>query len=159
MRRKDKEISDWKDIEALLESECILHLAMIDQKEPYLVALNYGFEGKALYFHSSREGRKMEIMSRPQCGRVCFMVDRFQGVLERKTDSPVPSFTTRFKSVIGWGHITRETNLEAIRHGLNTIIFQSTRKVTNYSFAGCQEKIELLRLDIDTVSGKQSTID
>ena len=159
MRRKDKEISDWADIKAILEAECILHMAMIDGNEPYLVALNYGFDGKTLYFHSGKEGRKIDILSKSECCRVCFMVERYHGIVERATGSPVPSFTSRFQSVIGRGNVRRETDPETIRRELNRIIFQSTRKQTDYTFTACQGKTELFRIDIETASGKQSAMD
>jgi hypothetical protein len=159
MRRKDKEITAEVEIKAILAAECIFHVAMIDAEEPYLIALNYGFDGTALYFHSGLEGRKMKLFLRPQGTRVCFMVDRFQGILERQTNSPVPTFTSQYRSVIGWGSVKRETDPDLIRRGLNLIILQATQKMTYYHFSSCQEKTALFRLDIETMTGKQSPMD
>ena len=68
MRRKDREITD---ICAILElvSECkVCRLAMTDGGVPYIVPLNYGYEyadgALTFYFHSAKEGRKLEILKR-----------------------------------------------------------------------------------------------
>jgi hypothetical protein len=158
MQRKDKEMSNWATIKAFLDKECILHLAMIDGNEPYMVTLNYGIEGKKLFFHSSQKGRKMDILSRPQGNLVCFMVSRFHGIVKQEINSSEPHFSSRYQSVFGCGTVRCETDPAVIRHGLNLIVFQAIRKKTDYAFPSCQDRVNLLRLDIEKISGKDSAM-
>lgn len=68
MRRKDREITDICAILDLV-SECkVCRLAMTDGGVPYIVPLNYGYEyadgALTFYFHSAKEGRKLEILKK-----------------------------------------------------------------------------------------------
>ena len=77
MRRKDREITH---IHAILDlvSECrVCRLAMTDGGVPYIVPLNYGYEyadgALTFYFHSAKEGRKLEILKKNPM--VCLELD------------------------------------------------------------------------------------
>ena len=66
MRRSDREITDLGEILSIINDCKVIHLAMVDDGEPYLLPLNFGYacEGGAFSFfcHSAREGRKLDIL-------------------------------------------------------------------------------------------------
>lgn len=74
MRRKDREVRDIKEIINILEKCKTAHVAMIDNGMPYVVPLSYGYvleNGElTLYFHSAKEGRKIDILK--ENNKVCF---------------------------------------------------------------------------------------
>jgi len=75
MRRKDREVTDIREIEEILRLCKTCHVGMIDGDTPYVVPLNYGYrifnsDTIALYFHSAHEGRKIDVLRRNR--RVCF---------------------------------------------------------------------------------------
>jgi len=75
MRRKDREVTDIKDIEKILLQCKTCHVAMVDDGAPYVVPLSYGYRVLdknvlELYFHSALEGKKLDILKRDN--RVCF---------------------------------------------------------------------------------------
>jgi len=75
MRRKDREVKGWEGIEDIILRCRTCHLAMVDGGMPYVVPLSFGYRLMGggtleLYFHSAREGRKMDILRRDN--RVCF---------------------------------------------------------------------------------------
>lgn len=91
MRRKDREITD---ICAILElvSECkVCRLAMTDGGIPYIVPLNYGYEyadgALTFYFHSAKEGRKLEILKKNPA--VCLELDGRASLLKPRTPAPM----------------------------------------------------------------------
>ena len=63
MRRQDREISDFSEIIRIIESCDCCRLGFVDNREAYIVPLNFGYEIKGsdltLYFHSAKEGRKI----------------------------------------------------------------------------------------------------
>ena len=65
MRRSDREITDLGEILSIINDCKVIHLAMVDDGEPYLLPLNFGYsyENGAFSFfcHSAREGRKLDI--------------------------------------------------------------------------------------------------
>lgn len=68
MRRKDREVKDMDGIFDIVERCNVVHLGMVDNGKPYVVALNFGYEregnGLILYLHCAMEGRKIDILLR-----------------------------------------------------------------------------------------------
>ena len=62
MRRKDREISDLGEIESIIQRADICRLAFCDRGKPYVVPLCFGYRRGAIYFHSAREGRKLDMI-------------------------------------------------------------------------------------------------
>jgi len=44
MRRKEREITDLKEIEEIITNNIICRIAFSDGKMPYIVAMNYGYQ-------------------------------------------------------------------------------------------------------------------
>lgn len=63
-RRKEKEIEDSNDINAIIASQKYITIALCKNDEPYLVTLSYGYDpaGTCFYFHCSPEGKKIDIL-------------------------------------------------------------------------------------------------
>ena len=100
MRRKDREITHIHTILDLV-SECkVCRLAMTDGGVPYIVPLNYGYEyadgALTFYFHSAKEGRKLEILKKNPT--VCLELD---GRGELVEDANPCAYGYTFASVIG----------------------------------------------------------
>lgn len=76
MRRRDREITEMEEIINILEKCKTADIAMIDAGRPYVIPLSYGYEvvknQLILYFHSAREGRKIEILKHNNS--VCFSI-------------------------------------------------------------------------------------
>ncbi|TRO50797.1 hypothetical protein E2P71_09970 [Candidatus Bathyarchaeota archaeon] len=64
IRRKDKEITDKKQLAKTLNEPSYITLAMVDQGEPYLVSLSHWYDEaeNCIYFHSASEGKKLDIL-------------------------------------------------------------------------------------------------
>lgn len=64
--RREREVTDMNTILAILDKCKIVHIAMIDGDEPYMVTMNYGYtmeDGKlTLYVHGATAGRKLDIL-------------------------------------------------------------------------------------------------
>lgn len=73
MRRKDKQIVDNQLIEKILNVAEVIRLSMVDNDEPYLVAMNYAYDNGCLYMHSAKEGRKIDILKKNN--KIAFQTD------------------------------------------------------------------------------------
>ena len=62
MRRKDQEIADRKDIDAIIGRALSCRLAMCDGDEPYIVSMSYGYDGASLYVHGAEQGKKIDVL-------------------------------------------------------------------------------------------------
>lgn len=67
MTKRERQITDQKEILDILDRSVIMHLGLVDGDEPYVVPMNYGYtmdeDGKlAIYIHGAVRGRKLDIM-------------------------------------------------------------------------------------------------
>jgi uncharacterized protein len=58
MRRKDREITDRAEIDAILSEAVVCRLGLVDGSEPYIVPMCFGYDGTFLYLHSAPEASK-----------------------------------------------------------------------------------------------------
>ena len=98
MRKKEREIKDKAILEQLLMQSRICRLGLFDGKWPYVVPVNMGYEPGRIYFHSSKKGKKMDILRNNP--NVCFELD---ADVEIVTGEKPCDWTTYYKSVIGFG--------------------------------------------------------
>jgi uncharacterized protein len=149
MRRKDKEVTDLEAINEILKDAKICHLGFIDNNEPYIVPVNFGYEENHIYFHSALEGRKVDIIKK--YNKVCFnVITGFQVKY-----IPPDGCTMKYKSVSGVGTpIILKDPEEKIR-GLKTIMRQSL----GHEFKFPLERLDsvlVVRIDIQEITGKQA---
>ena len=123
MRRKDREIADRAEIDAIIRSAKVMHLALADNNIPFLVPVYYAYDGMALYFHSARAGTKIEIMKRNN--NVCFEISVDQGVIE---SDAACDFEAKHRTVVGFGKAAFiEDEAEKIK-ALDMIVAQFSSK-------------------------------
>lgn len=109
MRRSDRKIEDLTRIDEVISRCGICNLA-INGKDgyPYIVPLSFGYEltqtGLTLYFHSAKEGLKMDLLNRDS--KVAFSLCHDLGV---HFVSPGCAATQYYESVLGQGSITPVT--------------------------------------------------
>lgn len=154
MRRKDREITDFNEILAIMEKCDVCRLAMVDNSLPYVVPMNFGFtaeNGKVtLYFHSAKEGRKIDILKMNPT--VCVEMDCSHQLI---TGEKACDFTMDFESIIGSGKAEFIDSEEEKKFALTQIM----RK---YSDAGTFEfdetllkRTTIIKVVVSDVSGKR----
>ena len=66
MTKRERQITDEKQIRGILDTAKILHLGLAVDNEPYVVPMNYGYtmeDGKlVLYLHSAVRGKKLDMI-------------------------------------------------------------------------------------------------
>jgi nitroimidazol reductase NimA-like FMN-containing flavoprotein (pyridoxamine 5'-phosphate oxidase superfamily) len=74
IRRKEKEITDNREIHEIIKNGKYTSISMSKENEPYIITLSYGYDqiNNALYFHCATEGQKIDfIESNPYvCGTI-----------------------------------------------------------------------------------------
>jgi nitroimidazol reductase NimA-like FMN-containing flavoprotein (pyridoxamine 5'-phosphate oxidase superfamily) len=118
MRRKEKEITDRLKINKILDEAQVCRMAFARDNEPYLVPLFFGYDGRCLYFHTAREGRKLDFLEANH--RVCFEVERSVKLVPH--DARACTWSAHYESVVGVGWVTELLGLEERQQGLNQIM-------------------------------------
>jgi hypothetical protein len=151
MRRKDKEITDKKFVEDILSKAEICRIAMVNNGQPYLVPVNYGYYDNAIYIHSAAKGKKIDILK--QNNRVCFEVDYGHEV---QKDALACNWTAKYRSLIGFGTVDILTGDEEKRFGLDRIMEHYGSAENNIYKEKNVESIVVLKINIEEVTMKQS---
>lgn len=102
MTRRELEVTDPQVIRDILDKSKILHLGLVDEGEPYVVPMNYGFcleDGKlTLYLHGAMKGYKLDVMRKsPRC---CFQMECAVKPFEGKVAC---QYGTSYYSLMGRG--------------------------------------------------------
>jgi len=155
MRRKEREITEQGEIDELLGRAKICRVAFAIENEPYIVPLSHGYDSEAgaLFFHTAKEGRKIEcIAANP---RVCFEVE---GDVEVEAgDERACSWGLCYESVIGYGTIFELVSREERESALRCMMRQQSEQEMDWAFEPkMAEKTRLWRLDIESAMGKRS---
>lgn len=149
MRRKDREITDRNEMEAIIKATNLLHMALVDGDMPFLVPVFYAFDGSSLYFHSAQSGSKIEILKRNN--NVCFEISIDNGFIE--SDEPC-DFEARHRTVIGTGKASFvEDEADKIK-ALDLIVAHFTDKKFAYPKSNL-DRTAVIRIEITSLKGKK----
>lgn len=150
MRRKDRELTNKADIEAVLKKAFVCHLGLADGDQPYVVPMNYGYEDGHIYLHGAAKGRKIDVIKKNN--KVCFEMETFQPEIVKVGEQPC-DWGTAFRSVIGFGRAKfLETNEEKTR-ALRIIVRAHDDR--DFIFPEAMLKaIAVIDITIDEMTGK-----
>ncbi len=153
MRRKEKKITEKAEIEDIVSRAKVCRLAMVENGEPYIVPLCFGYRNGAFYFHSAPEGRKIDILKKNT--RVCFEIDVDVEVAKGKDPC---KWGMRYKSVVGWGAAVLVSDLEQKREALNIIMAHyADEGESGFSYPdSILEKTAVIRVNVGSIGGKKS---
>ena len=154
MRRKDREITDLGEIEAILKRALVLRLGLLDGDAPYVVPLHYGYtlEGERLtfYLHSAREGRKLDLIrANPNV-----FVELDTDVTPISGGENACAYGAAFASVMGGGKAVIVEDAEEKIRGLNVLMRTQTGRafpITEQMAAG----VSVIRVDVDSFTAKR----
>ena len=150
MRRKEKEITAKDEIESIIRKSTVCRLGLVDDSWPYIVPLCFGYRNNALYFHTAKEGRKIEILKRNN--QLCF---EFDIQTELKPGKTACAWGMKYCSVIGYGTALFIEDPEQKRQALDIIMAQYADGAFEYSQKAFDQAL-VIKVDITEMSGKKS---
>lgn len=150
MRKEEKEITEIDDIEDIIKKALCCRIGLVDDDEPYIVPVSFGYERNALYFHGALEGRKIGLIRKNN--KVCFEIDADVEMVEEVESR---SCTARYRSVMGTGRAFILEDDEEKSRALKFIIKQYNMKDFDFPKARL-DRTMVVRVDINSISGKKS---
>lgn len=129
--RREREITQINEIKEILDKAMVVHIGMIDEDEPYVIPMNYGYtleNGElCLYLHGAVVGRKLDIIRKNP--KVFFEMEcdvaPFGGTYACQ-------YGTAYASVMGLGKAEILENTEDKKSGLS--IFMKTQTGKDFTF-------------------------
>jgi len=149
MRRKDQEITDINAIEDIIRKGQVCRLALSENGRPYIVPLCFGYKENNLYFHSAREGKKIDILRKNK--NVCFEIDIDQELVKGKKAC---NCSMKYRSVIGFGKAEIVEDIDLKRRALNIIMQNYFEGFFKYSEESLKN-ILIIRVEIESMIGKK----
>ena len=150
MRRKEKEINEYKKIELIMNNAMICRIAMHDGTFPYIVPMNFGYKNRCLYFHSASTGKKIDCIK--QNPEICFEIE---SDCELTGGDKACNFGMKFRSIIGWGTAEFINDHETKIQALGIIMAAYSKKTFTYD-AKAIEKTTVFKVPIKKITGKES---
>jgi nitroimidazol reductase NimA-like FMN-containing flavoprotein (pyridoxamine 5'-phosphate oxidase superfamily) len=150
MRRKEKEVTDKKEIEKILQQSNVCRLAMVDGDKPYIVPMNFGYRDGNLFFHSAPGGKKIDLIKKNP--NVCFEVDQ---LIRFQKETLACNWGVEYKSVIGSGKARLIKGLEEKKQALNIMMSRYSDGPFEYSNK-MLEKTIVIKVTVENMTGKQS---
>ena len=127
MTKREQQVTDPKQIQAILDAGKVLHLGLCADNEPYVVPMNYGYtmeDGKlTMYLHSAVRGKKLDmIRANP---RVFFEIDCDQIPFEGKLPC---QYGLSYSSVMGRGTAEIVEDVEEKKRAMSVLMKTQTEK-------------------------------
>ena len=152
MRRKDREVTDITEKIEIINSCKVIRVAMKDTEGLYIVPLNFGYsylnDKLTLYFHSAKEGRKLNaIEENPE---VAFEMDCEHRLIEAKIAC---LYGFAFKSIVGNGIASIVENIEEKKIALSLLMQHQTGK--DFTFENKHANaVTVFKVDVTDFSAK-----
>ena len=152
MRKSNQEIRDGQVLQEILQGSVICRIAMMDGDRPYILPFNYGYSDGCLYIHSAPEGTKIDLLRKNR--QVCFEVEDLPEIIEGERAC---DWTTRYRSVVGYGEVEILTDEAGKRRGLEVIMAQHGAPGLIEFKQKNLDRMVILKLRITSMTGKKSS--
>ena len=153
MRRSEKEIRDVEIIYNILKEADVCRVGFSNANKPYIVPMNFGFDEGHIYFHSSLEGKKMEILK--ENNNLCFEVDIETEIV--KSEKPC-NWGMHYLSVMGSGTAEMVEEPEEKLKALDIIMRKyDDEGLNSYEYSESSLKgTAVIKLTVTELTGKMS---
>ena len=155
MRRKDREVTDRREIDEIIDRCDSCRIGFAVDNEPYIVSLNFGYKSgdpAFLYFHCATAGKKLDMLRLNN--HVFFQMDCNHNLV---TSENACGNSMTYESAAGKGMLyIVDDKLEKIT-GLDYIMKHYTGKDSFSYDVNILEHTVILRLEITGISAKRKS--
>ena len=151
--KREREVTDLQEILGILDKSLVVHVAMVDGDEPYLVPMNYGYtmeDGKlTLYLHGAIKGRKIDVLRANP--KVFFSME----CDVESFDGPVACrYGMVYSSLMGAGKAEILEDVEEKKAGLSILMKTQTGKDVVFDDR-MVSIVHVIRIDVDYYTAKK----
>lgn len=145
-------IDEQQRIDRIIRSCKLCFVGMVDEKGlPYVIPMNFGYDGEVLFLHSAPEGKSIRILEQNPKICVTFCTD---SELIRQHPDVACSYRMKGESVICNGLVEFEENLDKKTDALNCIMQQYANRKFTYSDPAVKN-VKIWVVKIESVSAKE----
>ena len=153
MRRKDKQILDPERLHQIIMNSPYMVMGLAEDSVSYIVPLDFVFDGRHVYFHCAREGRKLKMLA--ENPEVSLLFVNYGGIFCSKVDGTACSYSTRFASIMARGRAEIVENPEQKLQVFQLMMAKIGEKNLPLR-PGMLEATCVVKINIFEITGKQS---
>ncbi|MDH6365120.1 nitroimidazol reductase NimA-like FMN-containing flavoprotein (pyridoxamine 5'-phosphate oxidase superfamily) [Enterococcus sp. PF1-24] len=120
-------MTDFNDIAAIVEEAQVLRLALFDEKYPYILPVNYGYQWQekqlTFYLHGATVGKKIDCITANN--HVCVEIDIDHHLIDG--GQTAAHYSYGYKSLIGYGTATIVEDLTEKKHALEKLMAHAAK--------------------------------
>ena len=154
MRRYKQEITDKNEIEKILRSAEVARIAL-NRKDsaPYILPMNFAYEGGIFYFHCAPVGTKLELIKEDP--RISIEIEAVGGLEKAGTGNPC-DWGMEYRSVIAEGSAVMLDDFEAKKAALELIVARFSDENTAAMTEAAIRAVAVFSVRAEKISAKQS---
>jgi nitroimidazol reductase NimA-like FMN-containing flavoprotein (pyridoxamine 5'-phosphate oxidase superfamily) len=148
MRRQDREICDRKAIDDIIRRCKVCRVALCENDQPYVLPLNFGYDGRHLYFHSANAGKKIDVIRKNN--RVGFEFDILHQIITAETPC---EWGAEYESVVGTGIAEFVESHQEKARALECILSEYGGSFKGFK-GSAMSTVTVIRITIVSITGK-----
>lgn len=138
-------------IDEIIAKNTICYVGMVDTDGmPYVIPMNFGYEGDIIYLHSAQEGRSIETLEKNSNVCITFCTEP---TLTYQNKEVACSYRMKGASIICRGNVVFEEDFDEKVKALNIIMKQYTERVFTYSVPAINN-VRVWKVEMNNVSTK-----
>lgn len=146
---KIRPLTNPSEITDIIKKCLFCHVAMVDQNGlPYVLPFNFGYDEGVIYLHSSRQGKKIEILKNNNNVCVAFSIDH---LLRFQNEGVACSYTMKYRSVLASGKVEFIEDPDQKMIAMNFIMKKYTQKEFQFNPPSIKEvccwKVKIERIE------------
>lgn len=148
---KNRPITIREQQEAIIRRCQFCNIAMIGlDRRPYVIPMNFGFDGEYVYFHGSAKGRKVDCLKNNPAVCISFSTDH---ELRYVNEDVACSWSMRYRSILVHGDAEFIDDPEEKIRCLNLVMAQYASRKFEYSAPAVRE-VMVFRVSAEKMEGR-----
>lgn len=146
-----KEITRQDELFDIIQRSKVCHVGFVDEEKPYVLAFNFGFDGKNIYIHCAKEGYKLDILARNN--NVCVYFDLDHEFFARHEEVAC-SYRMRYRSVQIMGTAKILNDYEQKVEALKIFMKQYSERTFEFSKPAV-DNVNIISIEIEKMTGRK----
>jgi uncharacterized protein len=148
---KNRPITTKAEQEKIIRSCQVCNIAMIDTEgKPYVIPMNFGFDGEFVYLHGSATGKKVDSLKNHQDVCIAFSIDH---ELRYVNEEVACSWSMRYRSVLVYGKAEIVSDPDEKIKCLEVIMAHYAERKFEFSAPAVRE-VMVFRVKIEKMDGR-----
>ncbi len=148
---KSKVITSKEEIDDIISNCQFCNVAMVESSgEPYVVPMNFGYTEGYIFLHSSKTGKKMDILKEKNKVCISFSIDH---ELRWQSENMACSYSMKYRSVLAYGRVEFIEEPEKKIEALNCIMLHYTGEEFTYNEPSVRE-VAVYMVIIENLEGR-----